>query len=314
MFFLFLGGRVVQDEYRKARGELPVDALAFTPVPRRNERPDGWLAAKQVAFIGYLADTGSVTRAARMVGMSQANCYTLRRAPGAESFRRAWDAALDFGVGRLKDIAFERAIEGELIPLFEKGKLFGYRRKFNNALLMFCLRHYGQDANGRRTTVNYFSTKASAGAAAAEASTTTVRTVITGDGGANGVGDGEAAARTLQGFEGVELDAEAHAAVEAAVAACIARRAEQDEIMEQNGFDADELLADDRSVPFVRAHGIAGRYLGPVEPAAERGAVWEPVEESGLLLAGPDESGAVAPASAPGTTKRRLPARKQPKG
>ncbi len=95
-----------------------------------------------------------------MVNIAQTNCYELRRAPGAEEFRRAWDAALDFGLKRLKDIAFERAIEGQLVPVFVAGKLMGFRRKRNDALLMFCLRHYGQDAEGKRTTINYFSTRA----------------------------------------------------------------------------------------------------------------------------------------------------------
>jgi hypothetical protein len=136
----------------------------FTPVPRRY-RHDGWTPERQKAFIEALADTGCVTRAAAMVNMAQANCYALRRAPGAEEFRRAWDATLDFGLKRLKDVAFERAIEGQLVPVFVAGKLMGFRRKRNDALLMFCLRHYGQDANGKRTTINYFSTRASAGAA-----------------------------------------------------------------------------------------------------------------------------------------------------
>lgn len=135
---------------------------AFTPVPRKY-RHDGWTPERQKAFIEALADTGCVTRAAGMVNIAQANCYALRRAPGAEEFRRAWDAALDFGLKRLKDIAFERAIEGQLVPVFVAGKLMGFRRKRNDALLMFCLRHYGQDKNGKRTTINYFSTPASAG-------------------------------------------------------------------------------------------------------------------------------------------------------
>src|SRR5690349_16262460 len=148
------------------RGPGQAARLEFTPVPRRY-RHDGWTPERQVAFIHALADTGCVDRAARMVNMAQTNCYALKRAPGAESFRRAWDAALDCGLGRMKDIAFERAIEGELIPVFSQGKLMGYRRKRNDALLMFCLRHYGQDASGKRVTVNYFSTRASAGAAVA---------------------------------------------------------------------------------------------------------------------------------------------------
>ena len=143
--------------------KLPIPE--FTPVPRRY-RHDGWTPERQKAFIEALADTGCVTRAAAMVNMAQANCYALRRAPGAEEFRRAWDATLDFGLKRLKDVAFERAIEGQLVPVFVAGKLMGFRRKRNDALLMFCLRHYGQDATGKRTTINYFSTRASAGAGA----------------------------------------------------------------------------------------------------------------------------------------------------
>ncbi len=73
----------------------------FAPVPRQYYRHDGWTPERQRAFIGALADTGCVRRAARMVNMAQTNCYTLRRAPGAEAFRKAWDAALDCGLGRL---------------------------------------------------------------------------------------------------------------------------------------------------------------------------------------------------------------------
>lgn len=77
----------------------------FTPVPRQTYRHNGWTPERQRAFIGGLADTGCVSRAARMVNVAQTNCYTLRRAPGAEEFRRAWDAALDCGLAQMKDIA-----------------------------------------------------------------------------------------------------------------------------------------------------------------------------------------------------------------
>lgn len=128
------------------------------------------------------------------------------------------------------------------MPVFSAGKLMGYRRKRNDALLMFCLRHYGQDAEGKRVTVNYFSTRASAGVAAgeeapppsrdepgtvplprkagggvaaAEASTMTVRTVITGKGaGGDQAARDDAAAALLNGFEGVQLDAEAQAEID----------------------------------------------------------------------------------------------------
>jgi hypothetical protein len=278
--------------------DLPSDLLDFAPVPRRY-RHDGWTPERQRAFIGALAVTGCVDRAARMVNIAQTNCYELRRAPGAEGFRRAWDAALDFAVPKLKDIAFQRAIEGELVPVFSGGKLMGFRRKYNDKLLMFCLRHYGQDASGRRTTINYFSTRASAGAVAgpeenegpstgsgrtavgrtavgrtavggahAEASATTVRTVITGPAANDPAGArGNEAAATINAFEGVPLDAEAQAAIAAALEACAARARDSDLAYDKGGDAAVEAAADDPEVPFVRADLVQAVAVGALEPA-----------------------------------------------
>lgn len=249
---------------RDQRAPLP----AFDPVPRKCARHDGWTPERQKAFIEALADTGSVRRAARMVNMSQANAYALRRAEGAEGFRRAWSAALDFGLGRLKDLAFERAIEGEMVPVFQSGKLMGFRRKRNDALLMFCLRHYGQDASGKRTTINYFSTRASAGAAAdgatagAQASTTTMRTVINGEAAGDTASRDDRAAGALLGFDGDTLDAEAEAAIGAALADWAARRAAADALIEAGGEAAADVLEDDPDACFVRLPHNGTPYRG----------------------------------------------------
>ncbi|ALH82806.1 hypothetical protein [Sphingopyxis macrogoltabida] len=281
----------------EARPPLP----EFTPVPRKY-RHDGWTPERQKAFIGALADTGSVSRAAAMVNMAQTNCYTLRRAPGAESFRRAWEAALDFGVARLKDIAFERAIDGYLVPVFVGEKLMGFRRRYNDALLMFCLRHYGQDAGGKRTVINYFSTRASAGSfetplrgsagqtevgvgdaaaagAVAEASTTTVRTVI--HGGAAGTGDPaagqDAAAALLDGFGGVALDAQATAEIDAALLALAARQRALIAAVDAGGPDAIAMQLGDPGVELVRMDDKAMPYYGPLQ-VHEGPADAEPVQ------------------------------------
>ena len=252
---------------REKRSPLP----EFTPVPRKY-RHDGWTPERQKAFIEALADCGSISRAAAQVNMAQANCYQLRRAPGAESFRVAWEAALDFGVKRLKDVAFERAIEGQLHPVIRGGKLFGFTRKKNDALLMFLLRHYGQDANGKRTTINYFSTKASAGASAgaaggeaaalagAEASTTTVRTVIDGSG--EGGRNLDEAAAVMEGFSGVAIDAEAEAAIAAALEACAARARAAEEAVGEVAADFAQL---DPDASFVPVPDDGNPYRGPLE-------------------------------------------------
>ncbi|MCA0977689.1 hypothetical protein LCM19_04860 [Qipengyuania flava] len=145
----------------ETRTPVPAEDIpAFDTVPVKF-RHDGWTPARQKAFIGALADTGCVSRAARYVNMSTEGAYYLRRRPGSESFRRAWEAALDLGVQRLKDIAYERAIDGQLSPVFVAGKLKGFRRIRNDRLLMFCLRMNARDERGKRLAASYFNSGSS---------------------------------------------------------------------------------------------------------------------------------------------------------
>ncbi len=136
-------------------GHNPAD-YDWVPVLRKRRR-DGWSPEKQRAFIGALADCGSVVEAARSVGMSDAACYKLRRAPGAEGFAAAWDAALDAATARLADIAFDRAMNGvDDVVLDRDGNHVYTKRKYNDRLLMFLLRahapgkyrHVNRDSHG----------------------------------------------------------------------------------------------------------------------------------------------------------------------
>ena len=118
-------------------GELP----PFTPVPRQCARHDGWTPERQIAFIEALADTGSVEAACKAVNMSTVGAYHLRRQPGAASFRKAWETALQLGVARVEDVVMDRALNGVEEPLYSYGKLIGTRRRYNDRLLMFILRN-----------------------------------------------------------------------------------------------------------------------------------------------------------------------------
>ena len=135
----------------KNRTPVPVDQLPpippFTPVARRY-RHDGWTAERQRAFIHALAETGSVSAAAARINMSSEGAYYLRRQPGAESFSAAWDAALDFGIRSLADLAIDRARHGVAVPIFHKGEQVGEKRWYNDRLLMFVLRHHLPDRYG----------------------------------------------------------------------------------------------------------------------------------------------------------------------
>lgn len=125
----------------------------FTPVPSQTNRHDGWTPERQREFIEALADTGSVEAACRHVNMTTVGAYRIRRLPEGASFRAAWDAALDFGVRRLEDVAMERALNGVEEPFYVYGEHVGTRKKYNDRLLMFMLRNrsperFGVGVNG----------------------------------------------------------------------------------------------------------------------------------------------------------------------
>lgn len=211
---------------------LPADPLHFAPVPRQQYRENGWIPARQAAFVQKLAETGSVRQAAASVNMSRVSCYNLKNHPQGVDFARAWDAAMDMGIQHLKDIAFERAVEGRLEPVWQAGKLAGHKRVYSDGLLMFLLRQYGTDANGRNVTVQYVRTRAAvaahqgeAGAVGAEAEATTM-TVRSNKASAKDSSKQNAAAAVIDEFEGCALDDTAHAEIAATLAACAARQRE----------------------------------------------------------------------------------------
>ena len=134
----------------------PKHLPAFAPVPRLKDRSNGWKPEVQRAFIEALADTGSVTSACRAVGRSTHGAYHLRRQPGAEEFAAAWEAALDFGMRRIEDVAMDRALNGVEVPVYSYGQLVGTRISYNDRLLMFMLRNRAPErfAEGRAKGLN----------------------------------------------------------------------------------------------------------------------------------------------------------------
>jgi hypothetical protein len=112
-------------------------------------RGDGWTPRRQREFIEALADTGSVTAAARACRMSRGACYKLRRSPGAERFAAAWDAAMEEASKQLIDIAFDRAINGQEEAIYDSdGNVACTKLRYNDRLLMFLMRQYAHERVG----------------------------------------------------------------------------------------------------------------------------------------------------------------------
>ncbi|HEU0045487.1 hypothetical protein [Sphingomonas sp.] len=131
------------------RGGSVLDANGFDPaefewrpVPRR-ARKDGWTTEVQQAFIEALARTGIVEQACQEVNRSVQSAYTLRNARGGEGFARAWAAVLTRAADRLLDVAFEQAILGEEIPVFDQdGVRVGSKRRYNTRMAITLLKAY----------------------------------------------------------------------------------------------------------------------------------------------------------------------------
>ena len=125
----------------------------FRPVPLRARR-DGWSAARQAGFLGHLYLTGSVSAAARAVGMSRMAAYRLRARAGAEDFARAWDRVLEGpGSGRaprprpdwrkVTDATVARIAEAGFVrPVLYRGRVAGVQRKADNTMLLRALRRH----------------------------------------------------------------------------------------------------------------------------------------------------------------------------
>ena len=99
----------------------------------------GWTAERQRRFIERLALTGSVGEACAIAGVASSSAYRLRNKAGAESFARAWDAALSMSATRLAAIAFDRAINGRAERFYKDGELVMERRMPSDYLLTWLL-------------------------------------------------------------------------------------------------------------------------------------------------------------------------------
>lgn len=112
------------------------EPIAFTPVPRRRNRRNGWTPEAQRLFIAALEECGCVARAARAVGMSPRSYYRLLESEGADSFAEAVDQAIARGVERVRGEAMLRALHGSWVPVVRRGRVVRMEFRFNDRLAL----------------------------------------------------------------------------------------------------------------------------------------------------------------------------------
>ena len=88
---------------------FPLSRTEITPNPRPEYH---WSPTNQRTFLEHLAIVGSVTLAAKHVGMSARAAYDLKLRRDGAAFKLGWAAAVLIARGRLGDNLLERAIHG----------------------------------------------------------------------------------------------------------------------------------------------------------------------------------------------------------
>jgi hypothetical protein len=94
-------------------------------------------------FLAALSMTNSVTLAARRARISRQAIYEHRKADA--EFADQWDEAVEHAIDMLHARAFQRALEGDVEPVYYMGEPVGYIRKFSDKLQIELLRAWKPD-------------------------------------------------------------------------------------------------------------------------------------------------------------------------
>ncbi|MEO7814510.1 MAG: hypothetical protein ABIR87_03600 [Sphingomicrobium sp.] len=127
--------------------------IAFDPVPQQRKRRIGWDGPRQRAFVASLARNPSIGFAARAVGMSPQSFYRLIERPGAESFAKAVDLAIDHGLARLRASGGRRGLSEDAVPVFRRGRHVRTELRRNDRLAIAILRQASADPERLRHAV-----------------------------------------------------------------------------------------------------------------------------------------------------------------
>lgn len=94
---------------------------------------------KREKFCKAIIDSfGNITRAAKAAGTTKEAVYKLRKKD--ESFRAAWDAALDTSIANLESECHRRAFKGVRKGVFYKGQKVAEECEYSDTLAIFLLK------------------------------------------------------------------------------------------------------------------------------------------------------------------------------
>lgn len=110
------------------------------------QKKTGWTPEKRAKFLAELAQTGNATLSAKLVGLSKARAYVLRKEDA--EFSAAWDDAISESADLLEAEARRRAVTGVEKPVYQGGKLVGHVQEYSDTLLIFLLKGNNREKFG----------------------------------------------------------------------------------------------------------------------------------------------------------------------
>ena len=116
-----------------------------TRVQVRKVRRDGWTIAKKSKFLGALAVTANVRKAAKHAGMSKTAAYDLRQRDPA--FADQWADALRSGVELLELHLLKRARKGDKKAIIFQGKVTEHYKVYPDDLAKFLVSRHGPSSD-----------------------------------------------------------------------------------------------------------------------------------------------------------------------
>ena len=102
--------------------------------------------AKLAAFIGFLAQSGNVRKAAAKAKISPNTVYQEKAAN--EDFKKLYEQALQVAVDAIEGNALERAMNGIRKAVYKGNKRVGTEIEFNDTLTMFILKTRRREVYG----------------------------------------------------------------------------------------------------------------------------------------------------------------------
>lgn len=119
--------------------------------PKRKTRRE-WVPT----FLARLKQTGNVRKACRAAGISTKTAYVHHQR--REAFRKAWANALDTWVDSLEAAAVKRGRDGVDEPIYQGGKLVGYKRRYSDVLLIKALQAFRPERWGESKKIEHSGT------------------------------------------------------------------------------------------------------------------------------------------------------------